>query len=289
MRFSLKAAAIIGAATLVQAAPAVLPDYEQEGQPVVYQSEGQAVTIQPFTTRVVLTSIGAGPTGLPLPFDPAEGIAGGAGEFGPVNNDNNPQFSEPIGVNITSEQQADNVGDAIFGDNPNQNELGGVAGNAGSDLGTGTNAFNTTLYNYNGLDQQSGQSSSGAYGPNSGGDRGFESSQATAPGQSFPPSQFTIFFKLVANATEDDFLGINGFNLGTYHVNAGSSIASLTSPSGGTDGSNAGTGRGTGNRGNGRVFYTNGTVEEVLQGRATTVTSGGTDVSKSVSSKVCIC
>lgn len=177
----------------------------------------------------------------------------------------------------------------------NPNQIRGSPGNAGSILGSGTNDFGTSVYDYSnfpgGFDRQPGQSEDGSYGPNSGPAEGSINIQVGmedapgVPGQNNPqpPSSQSQFFRLVANVTgpEDPF-GINGYYLSTYHVSAGSSIAQLEkhNPNGTLpSAANGGGGRG-GNLGQERVFYTNGSVFETGNHLGTTVTSGGRDVSR---------
>lgn len=177
----------------------------------------------------------------------------------------------------------------------NPNQIGGSPGNAGSILGSGTNDFGTSVYDYSsypgGFDQQPGQSSDGSYGPDSGPAEGSIDIQVGTedapgtPGQNNPqpPASQSQFFRLVANVTgtEDPF-GINGYYLSTYHVSAGSSIAQLEKhyPNGTLPSHVNGDGRRGGNSGQERVFYTNGTVFETANHQGTTVTSGGRSVSR---------
>lgn len=160
----------------------------------------------------------------------------------------------------------------------NPNQLGGGPGNSGSILGSGTNDFGTSVYDYSGyprgFQRQPGQSEDGTYGPDSGPSDDAVSIQTAEDSEgSAPPRSTSTFFRLVANVTGDeDPYGINGYYVGTYHVSAGSSIAHLTSPSGGTGGSSGGSGNGSGGGGRGRVFHTNGTAYEVTHREGTTVT-----------------
>ena len=269
MRFSLATFAIIGISGVLAAplaapvaAPAPTPQGEapteeelpREGQPVIYESEGREYTIQPYTRTVELTSIGPGPTGLTFPGEiELEEETGQIFEGSPPVEFREEEFAQ---VNNSSEE-------ILFGNNPNPNEIGGSSGNAGSALGTGSNAFGTTVYNDDDSDQRAGQATKGRYGGQSGGDTG--PTQPSTPNSLGFPTSNTIYFRLVVNVTGDDPLGVRGFYVGTYHVSAGSSLAHLTNFT--VPGS---TGRiitnSTNNFGNGRVFTVNGTVANVGNG-----------------------
>lgn len=265
MKFSLISSAIIGA-SMVLAAPTP-------------QQEVRVVTeVEQYTTAVPVTAV----VGQQVPT----GIAAPAGENISVDVLN----MAPLDGNFNYTQVRRDTNDAdgsivsysagassSISGSANPNQIGGSPGNAGSILGSGTNDFGTDVYDYSGFpggfQQQPGQSADGSYGPDSGpGDNAVTvSSGSGSESTENPQSSISTFFRLVANVTgNEDPYGINGYYLGTYHVSAGSSIAHLTSSSGGT---------GSGSGGTGRVFHINGTSFEASHHLGTTVTSGGNSVS----------
>lgn len=292
MRFSLISSAIIGS-SVVLAAPVA-----QNNEVVVNEQVVQVTSVVPVTSVVNMVasqtpSAGSGGT-------PQEGASGPLGSFVNDNPERNNTGSSPSaaipnpegvvnGQNYFALHQSNTV---TGPGNPNQ--IGGSPGNAGSILGSGTNDFGTSMYDYSnfpgGFDRQPGQSADGSYGPNSGPAEGSiviqvgtEDAPGT-PGQNNPqpPTSQSQFFRLVANVTgNEDPFGINGYYLSTYHVSAGSSIAQLEKhyPNGTLPSAANGGGRRGGNSGQGSVFYTNGTVFETGNHLGTTVTSGGRDVS----------
>ena len=297
MKFSLISSAIIGSSVLL-AAPLA-----QNNEVVVNEQVVQVTSVVPVTTVVNMVAS-------QTPSRGSGGNSQGGGASGPLGsfvNDNPEQNNtstsgaqgavpNPEGVVNGRNYFALHESNTVTGPG-NPNQIGGSPGNAGSILGSGTNDFGTSVYDYSdfpgGFDRQPGQSEDGSYGPDSGPadgsisiQRGTEDAPGV-PGQNNPqpPISQSQFFRLVANVTgtEDPF-GINGYYLSTYHVSAGSSIAQLekhypngTLPSAENGGGGRG-GRGA-NSGQERVFYTNGTVFETGNHLGTTVTSGGRDVS----------
>lgn len=81
----------------------------------------------------------------------------------------------------------------------------------------------------------------------------------------YPPHSLGTSFRLIANVTSADLSpSINDYVLTSYHLSAGGAAAVLapfTTPT------------------TGRLFYLNGTAEDVRYRRASILTSGGTPVS----------
>ena len=299
MKFSLISSAIIGS-SMVLAAPLAL-----QNKVVVSEQVVQVTSIVPITTVVNLAASQTQTSTAGSGGNSQANAAAALGSFAddnPETSRNNTSSSDsgssvpvpnPEGVVNGINYFALGASNTVTGPG-NPNQIGGSPGNAGSILGSGTNSFGTSVYDYSGFPggfrQQPGQSSDGSFGPNSGpadGSIDIQVGTENAPGtpgqdNPQPPISYSQFFRLVANVTaNEDPFGINGYYVSTYHVSAGSSIAQLekhypngTLPSAANRG-----GRPGGNSGQSRVFYTNGTVFETGNHLGTTVTSGGRDVS----------
>lgn len=77
----------------------------------------------------------------------------------------------------------------------------------------------------------------------------------------FPPRSTSENFRLIANVTKHDLTpSVNGFELASYHIGAGQGYAVLTNDTPST----------------GRIFYTNGTAEEIRYRRSNILSDGGT-------------
>ncbi len=244
MKFSIFATSII-CGTVVHAAPASNPQAEvMEVIEVVEVVQPAAVV---YTTVETFTFV-VGASAASLTDSPGSSNSDSSNpgnDFGDRGTQSEETAAEIYFESGRTSQNPIN----LYGQTPsNPNQVAGSDGNTGAQRDAGSDPFGISVYNYEGndFDQQS--------------------------------SSITTFFRLVANATGDDFLNINGFYVNTYHVSAGSSLAQLTSPSAGNNSSNARVGNGSGRAGNGRVFYTDGTDEEVNNQLGTVVTSGGTHV-----------
>lgn len=297
MKFSLISSAIIGC-SVVLAAPIA-----QKNEVVVTEEVVQLTSIVPVEMVVNLDASQTQTPTVGSGENSQENTAAALDSFvddNPETSRNNTSSSgsgsvpNPEGVVNGEKYFALGASNTVTGPG-NPNQIGGSPGNAGSILGSGTNDFGTSVYDYSGypggFDQQPGQSSDGSYGPDSGPAEGsieIEVGTEDAPGtpgqnNPQPPTSQSQFFRLVANVTgTDDPFDINGYYLSTYHVSPGSSIAQLEKhyPNGTLPSAANGGGGRSGNSGQQRTFYTNGTVFETANRQGTTVTSGGRSVSR---------
>ncbi|CAG8952396.1 hypothetical protein HYFRA_00001143 [Hymenoscyphus fraxineus] len=77
----------------------------------------------------------------------------------------------------------------------------------------------------------------------------------------FPPRSTSESFRLIANVTANDLTpSINGWELSSYHIGAGQGYAVLTNPTPSV----------------GRIFYTNGTAEDIRYRQSDILSDGGT-------------